>query len=139
MCTVVISREPRAAWPVVIAANRDERLDRPWDPPARHWPDRPDVVGGRDRLAGGTWMAIRGGLVALVLNRPGALGPAEGFRSRGVLPFDALAQGSAAAAAAAFSGRDASPWRPFNLLVADAEGAWLLVGDGRRPIVAAPP
>ena len=39
----------------LLAANRDERLDRPWDPPAEWWPDRLGMVGGRDRDAGGTW------------------------------------------------------------------------------------
>jgi uncharacterized protein with NRDE domain len=132
MCTVVVSLSPGAAWPVVIAANRDEMLDRPWDAPAPHWPGQPEVVGGRDRVAGGTWMAVRGGMVAAVLNRPGSLGPAEGFRSRGELPLLALAHPSAASAAAALARADASAWRPFNLVVTDAGEAWLLSGGAGR-------
>jgi len=138
MCTVVLSRRREAAWPLVLAANRDEMLDRPWDPPAAHWPDRPGVVGGRDRLAGGSWMAIRGGMVASVLNRPGSLGPAEGFRSRGELPLLALAHASAGEAAAALAGERADAWRPFNLVVADAGEAWLLTGRGTGTIEATP-
>lgn len=136
MCTVVLSRGPGEAWPLVLAANRDEMLDRPWDPPAPHWPGLPGVVGGRDRLAGGTWMAMRGGMVAAVLNRPGSLGPAEGFRSRGELPLTALAHASAAEAAAALAGERADAWRPFNLVVADAGAAWLLTGHGTGRIEA---
>ncbi|WP_291296440.1 NRDE family protein [Elioraea sp.] len=136
MCTLVISRVPGAPWPTVIAANRDEMLDRPWDPPAAHWPTHPGSVGGRDRLAGGTWMAMAGGMVAAVLNRPGSLGPAAGFRSRGELPLAALGHATAGAAAAALDGQDGSAWRPFNLVVADAASAWLLVGDGPGPIAA---
>lgn len=138
MCTVVISHRPEAAWPIAIAANRDEMLARPWDPPAAHWPDRPGVVGGRDRLAGGTWMAMRGGMVVAVLNRPGSLGPAEGFRSRGELPLLALEQGTAARAAEAMSSLPARAWRPFNLVVADRAGAWLIIGDGAGALEAAP-
>ncbi|WP_144184034.1 NRDE family protein [Elioraea rosea] len=137
MCTVVISHRPDAAWPIAIAANRDEMLDRPWDPPAAHWPDRPGVVGGRDRLAGGTWMAMRGGTVAAVLNRPGSLGPAEGFRSRGELPLLALGHGTAARAAEAMASLPARAWRPFNLVVADRAGAWLIIGDGDGTLAAA--
>ncbi len=48
MCTVVILRRPEHDWPLLIAANRDEMLARSWLPPARHWPDRPDVVAGFD-------------------------------------------------------------------------------------------
>ncbi|MBD0276211.1 MAG: NRDE family protein, partial [Acetobacteraceae bacterium] len=100
MCTVVILRRPGEFWPVVLGANRDERLDRAWDPPAAWWPDRPGVVGGRDRDAGGTWMAANGaGVVAAVLNRPGSLGRAPGKRSRGELPLMALERGTAEAAA----------------------------------------
>jgi len=102
MCTVVILRRPGESWPVVIGANRDEKLDRPWDPPAAWWPDRPGVVGGRDREAGGTWMAANdAGVVATVLNRPGSLGPAPGKRSRGELPLLALEHATANTAAAA--------------------------------------
>jgi len=43
MCSVVIDYRPDADWPVILAANRDEMLARPWDPPGRHWPDRPTV------------------------------------------------------------------------------------------------
>ena len=46
MCTVVILRRPGHPWPLVFAANRDEMLDRPWRPPGRHWPERPEVVAG---------------------------------------------------------------------------------------------
>ena len=91
MCTVILLRRPGHTWPLLMAANRDERIDRAWDPPAAHWPDRPGIVGGRDRSAGGTWMAANGaGVVAAVLNRPGSLGPAPGKRSRGELPLVAL-------------------------------------------------
>ena len=51
MCTLVILRRPGHRWPVLIGANRDEMIDRPWEPPGRHWPDRPEVVAGLDRLA----------------------------------------------------------------------------------------
>lgn len=63
MCTVVALVRPGR---VLLAANRDERIDRPWDPPAEYWPG---ILGGRDRTAGGTWMALnKAGVVATVLN-----------------------------------------------------------------------
>ncbi|MDI3309535.1 MAG: NRDE family protein [Acetobacteraceae bacterium] len=131
MCTVILLRRPGHAWPALIAANRDERLDRAWDPPAAWWPDRPGVIGGRDRSAGGTWMAANpAGLVAAVLNRPGSLGPAPGKRSRGELPLLALEHGSAAAAAAAIAALPADEWRPFNMLLADRREGFFLRGTG---------
>lgn len=130
MCTVILLRRSGHAWPLLLAANRDERLDRAWDAPAPHWPDRPGLVGGRDRAGGGTWMALRGGLVAAVLNRPGSLGPAPGKRSRGELPLVALEVTGAEAAAERIARLDAGAWRPFNLVVADARAAIFLRGLG---------
>ncbi|MBU8539568.1 NRDE family protein [Falsiroseomonas tokyonensis] len=135
MCTVALLRRPGAAWPLILAANRDERLDRAWLAPAGHWPDRPGVVGGLDRSAGGTWMALGpGGVVAAALNRPGSLGPAEGKASRGLLPLEAAEASSAEAAVARLAARDAGAWRPFNLVIADAASAFFLRGLGHgRP------
>jgi hypothetical protein len=132
VCTVIILSRPGAAWPTLIAANRDERLDRAWDPPGAWWPDHPDVIGGRDRTAGGTWMAVnRAGVMAAVLNRPGSLGPAPGKRSRGELPLLALAEApSAAAAARRIAALPAGEWRPFNLVLADHRGGSFLRGTG---------
>jgi uncharacterized protein with NRDE domain len=129
MCSLILSFLPGDAWPVVIGANRDEMLTRPWDPPAAHWPDRPGVVAGRDRTAGGTWLGLnRHGVVAALLNRTGSLGPAPDKASRGALPLMALEERSAAAAAARLARLDAGRYRSFNLLVADAAGGFVLRG-----------
>jgi hypothetical protein len=143
VCTVILLRRPGHAWPLLLAANRDERLDRPWDPPAAHWPERPGVIGGRDRSGGGTWLALdtRTGVVAAVLNRPGSLGPAPGKRSRGCLPLHALEQPSAARAARHLEATlPAEEWRPFNLVVADSRAAFFLrsLGRGRLQVEALP-
>ena len=132
VCTVVVLSRPGHPDPLLLAANRDERVDRAWDPPAAFWPDRPDVVAGRDRSAGGTWMGInRCGVVAAVLNRPGTLGPATGKRSRGELPLMALDHASAADAVGMLTRLDAALWRGFNMVLADREGGWFVKGLGR--------
>ncbi len=131
MCTVVVLRRPGAAWPLLLAANRDEKQDRAWDPPAAHWPDQPGVIAGRDRLAGGTWMAMnRQGVTCAILNRVGTLGPAAGKRSRGDLPLLAARHPSAAAAAADIAALPAAEWRGFNMVLADARDAWFIRGTG---------
>ena len=131
VCTLILLSRPGHAWPLLMAANRDEMLDRPWQGPGAHWPDQPDVVGGLDSLAGGTWLAVNGaGVVAGVLNRTGSLGPQAGFLSRGGLPLMALRHGSAASAAGALAGLDGGQFRSFNLIVADAEGAYFVRGAG---------
>lgn len=131
MCTVVFLLRPGEAWPLLIGANRDERLDRPWERPAAHWPDQPDVIGGKDSPGGGTWKAInRDGVVAVVLNRVGSLGPAPNKNSRGALPLLALREKTAAAGARLVAGIEAANWRSFNMVVADRNEAWYLRGLG---------
>lgn len=134
MCTLVLLRRPGHAWPLLIAANRDELASRPARAPARHWPDRPEVTAGLDELAGGTWLGLNDwGVLAAVLNRRGTLGPAEGKRSRGELVLEALDHADAALAAEALADLDPDAYRPFNLVVADAaETYWLRhAGTGR--------
>ena len=135
MCSLVIDFAPDADWPVVLAANRDEMLDRAWDPPGRHWPDRPNVVAGRDRLAGGTWLGLNDeGVVAGVLNRVDSLGPKPGFRSRGELVLEALDHADAAAAAAALGALDPRAYRSFNLVIADNRDAFWLRNRGEAGV-----
>src|SRR5258706_10790298 len=98
MCTAILSIQPGA--PVLLAGVRDELADRAWQPPGRHWPDYPGLVGGRDLQAGGTWLALapearRG---ACVLNRRGAMAPADSRRPPGVLPPPAPGEGKPARA-----------------------------------------
>jgi uncharacterized protein with NRDE domain len=134
MCTVVILRRPDHRWPVLIGANRDEMINRPWKPPGRHWPDRPEVMAGLDVLAGGSWLGINDwGVAAAVLNRTGSLGPAPGRRSRGELVLEALDHADAIAAAYALADLDPDSYRTFNLVVADERDAfWLRHAGGPR-------
>ncbi|MBM3558529.1 MAG: NRDE family protein [Alphaproteobacteria bacterium] len=141
MCTLVLLRRPSEAWPLIVAANRDEMAGRLWRAPARHWPDRPEVVAGLDELAGGSWLGLNDhGVVAAVLNRTGSLGPAEGKRSRGELVLDALDHADAVDAAAAFMDLDASAWRSFNLVIADSRDAFWVrgLGAGRTQVTPVP-
>jgi len=124
MCTLVILRRPNHAWPVLVAANRDEQIARAWKPPARHWPDRPDVIAGLDELAGGTWLGLNdNGVLAAVLNGRGTLGPRSGFRSRGELPLEALEHADAIEAIEALSELNPAAYRACHLVIADSRDA----------------
>jgi uncharacterized protein with NRDE domain len=139
MCTLVILRRPEHDWPVIIGANRDEMIDRPAKPPARHWPDRPEVVAGLDLLAGGSWFGLNDwGVAAAVLNRTGSLGPAAGVRSRGELVLEALDHADAVDAAAALSYLDPASYRSFNLIIADNRDGFWVRHTGRGRIEARP-
>lgn len=140
MCTVIVLVRPGHAWPLLLAANRDEMGNRPWDAPARHWPDRAETIAGRDRLAGGSWLGLNDhGVVACVLNRRGTLGPDPTKRTRGELVLEALDHADAVAAAQALADLAPESYRGFHLVVADNRDAYWLKNDADRMTVAALP
>lgn len=141
MCTLILLRRPDHPWPLLLAGNRDEMPDRPWDPPGRHWADRPGVVAGLDRLAGGSWMGLnQHGVVSVIMNRAGSLGPAPGRRSRGELVLEALDHAEAEQAAGALKQLDPAAYRPFNLLIGDPlKCFWIRNADHRIRVQEVPP
>lgn len=142
MCSIILLIRPGHRWPMLVAANRDEMLDRPWDSPGRHWPDRPEVLAGHDRLAGGSWLGRNDhGVVAAALNREGSLGPVQGKRSRGELVLEALDHADASSAAAALEDIDSMSYRTFNIVIADNSGAFWVSNrsDADRILVEAIP
>lgn len=124
MCTAILSLEPGA--PVLLAGMRDELTDRAWQPPQRHWPGYPELIGGRDLLAGGTWLAVApsAGRAACVLNGRGTMAPARSRRSRGVLPLQAAAEGKLMQAGL-------EDFDPFHLLVTEPGRGTLATWDGQ--------
>src|ERR1700682_1686246 len=69
MCTLAIYFRVFGDYPVVVAANRDEFLNRPALPPTELG-DRPRIIGGKDLRAKGTWLGINEhGLIVGLLNR----------------------------------------------------------------------
>jgi uncharacterized protein with NRDE domain len=106
--------------PLLIAANRDEMYERPADPITVLRPAQPRILGGRDELAGGTWLAVNEhGVVAGLTNQPtGARDPAK--RSRGELPLAFAAYPDAKTAVTEVCAR---------LDPADYNPCWMLVGD----------
>jgi uncharacterized protein with NRDE domain len=121
MCLLVVASRMVPEEPLIVGANRDEILERPSTAMTVLDEGPPRVLGGRDELSGGTWLAVNElGVCAGLTNQP--LGDAKDptRRSRGELPL-ALARHARAADAvdallAGFRPRD------FN-------GSWLLVGD----------
>ncbi|MFD0664185.1 NRDE family protein [Thermocatellispora tengchongensis] len=128
LCTVIVSLEPGAPVPVLLAGVRDEFAERPWEGPGEHWPrSHPGVLGGRDLQAGGTWLAVHPAArrVAALLNGRGVLAAQERRRSRGDLPLRAVELGEP-------PDEDLTRYDPFHLVVADAGGVRLWHWDGVR-------
>jgi uncharacterized protein with NRDE domain len=120
MCLVVIALGVADQYPLLLAANRDERHARPTQS-AAWWPEQPHVFGGRDLLAGGTWLGVdRRGRIAAVTNVRDSE-PRAAPRSRGELPAGYLAIGEPAARYALRLGAAAADFAAFNLLLYDGQ------------------
>ena len=119
MCLVVIAHRVSAGLPLIVAGNRDEFHARPTRD-AHWWPDHPDVLGGRDLQAAGTWLAVsRNGRFASVTNYRDADQPVTGLKSRGHL-VTGFVNGDASPLDYAAS-IDGERYAGFNLLVGDGD------------------
>lgn len=131
MCLIAIAHRVSERFPLVIAANRDEDYDRP-TVDAALWEDAPDVVGGRDVLHGGSWLAVtRGGRFAAVTNLRGAV---AGPRSRGALVRDFVTSDVRPEAFAESVSSRAGEYSGFHLIAGEAGGDAMYVS----PEIVAP-
>jgi uncharacterized protein with NRDE domain len=121
VCLLVFAWQTESEYPLTVAANRDERLDRPARSLVVLRPSRPRVLGGLDEIAGGTWLAVNDrGVVAGLTNRPAPGGRDLTKRSRGELPLMTAEQPSADEGVShLLSTVRAGEYNP----------AWLLIGD----------
>ena len=127
MCLIAIAHRAFAQFPLVIAANRDEDYDRP-STPVGPWDDEPHVVGGRDALHGGSWLAItRSGRFAAVTNLH-AVPRLEHHRSRGSLVRDFVTSHETPLDYA--RSIDVDAYGGFHLLVGEAGGELVQLSGG---------
>ena len=126
MCILILLRGVVRDHPIVVAANRDERTDRPASPPGLFVGASRRMLSPRDRTAGGTWLAVDDrGRFAGITNIAGAPRVPEA-PSRGHLPHLALDQPDLDGAVAAVRER----------IAMHAHSAFqLVVCDGRRTVV----
>ncbi|ELZ84380.1 hypothetical protein C455_01727 [Haloferax larsenii JCM 13917] len=132
MCTLILAWQVFEETPVVVAANRDELLDRPAEPP-QHWADGegPAIVAPRDTEAGGTWVGYNDDGVFVGITNRWVDVEGGGERSRGHLVRDALRHESAESAARFVEHAiDNHTYDGFNLVVADENAAFLFEWDG---------
>lgn len=119
MCLLAFAWRTHPRYRFVFAGNRDEFHSRP-AAQAGWWPDAPDVFGGRDLEAGGSWLGLRrDARFAVVTNfREPDRRPA-GKRSRGELVTRFLAGDMSADEYLDFLHEHADDYAGFNLLFAD--------------------
>lgn len=132
MCLILVAWRCQTAYPLVVAANRDEFHARP-AATAAFWPDHPEILAGRDLEAKGTWLGIsRTGRFASVTNYRGGRDPGAA-ESRGALVSRFLLGDRSPEKY--ISSLNPAGYSGFNLLVADQKELWWLSnrdGGSRR-------
>jgi len=118
MCLIALAWHTHPRYRLVLAANRDEFHARPTHPLAR-WDDASDVVGGRDAVHGGSWLALRGARLAAVTNVR-RRDVRDGW-SRGALVADFVRGDTPIDDAIADLRASADRYALFNLLLHDGE------------------
>ncbi len=127
MCLILVGWNAHRAYPLVLAANRDELHDRPTDP-AGFWADDRSVLAGRDLKDGGTWLGLtRSGRFAAITNYREVLGDGGSERrSRGMLVRGFLQSDVPPTEYAQSVAEDGDAYAGFNLLVGDlSELLWV--------------
>ena len=159
VCTLIFGLDVLGPRSVLVATNRDEDPARASEPP-QILNRAPLVVGGRDAVAGGTWLALRAGGpeagsqriepgdraaaeaepaasvttpgVAMLLNRRDPTPAKSGRRSRGLLTLDVATAPDPRTRALAEA--EIGHYAPCSLVWLSPTGSWhLSIRAGRKP------
>lgn len=118
MCLIAFAWQTHPRYPLILVANRDEFYERP-TATAHFWEDNPDILGGRDLQAGGTWLGVR---------RDGRWSAVTNYReaqqetapsSRGALTTGCLEHAGSLVDYGNIVLSEGSNYSPFNLLLGD--------------------
>ncbi len=130
MCTLIVAKNIFKNFPIVVAANRDEQLDRPSETPLLRGPDM-SIYAPKDSARGGTWIGVnKYGMLVAITNRSDVTS-VSGKKSRGMLVMRALKYRSTLDAYEDLSCFDGRMFNGFNLVIIDRSNITLLRGDGQ--------
>ncbi len=126
MCLIFLSLHQHTNYKLIIAANRDEFYQRK-TAAADFWTDHPNVVGGRDLEASGTWMGMnKNGRISMVTNYRDLKNLKQQAPSRGALVSDYLMGNELPETYLKTIEPKASTYNGFNLLVGNSDELYYL-------------
>lgn len=129
MCIGVFIWQDHPLYPLLLLQNRDEYHNRPTKPV--EWWEGCEILGGRDEVAGGTWLACsRGGRVAFLTNVL-ELQTLPEAKSRGDLPVLFLESIKSPKEFAQDLVKEAHQYNGFNLILADLQSKTMVYISNR--------
>lgn len=137
MCVLFIAWKAHPRYRLVLAGNRDEFRARPTAPLAT-WSARPDIAGGRDLKAGGSWLAAGAGNRFAAVTNFRQVPLATGPRSRGTLVQDYLQGEDSPAAFVRRVDADGGLYGGTNLFAGDRDSLWYWSNRSAKTRLMAP-
>ncbi len=132
MCLILFAYKVHPAYPLIVAANRDEFYERP-SSPVEFWGGARQILAGRDLKEGGTWLGInREGKFAAITNYRDPAVFKSGAPSRGKLVKNYLRGSSGAASYSEKISRQADLYNGFNLICADGTDLYFYSNRGEH-------
>src|SRR5688572_24933406 len=130
MCLIFLALKSHPSYKLIVAANRDEFYNRK-TAAADYWEDYPQVLGGRDLEAGGTWLGMsRTGKISMITNFRDFKNIKSNAPSRGHLVSDYLINNDSTENFL----RDVEPraknYNGFNLICGTADALWYFSNYG---------
>lgn len=137
MCLIAFAWKAHPRYRLVVAANRDERHDRP-TAPAAFWEDAPDLFAGRDLKDRGTWMGVTtrgpaGPKFAALTNYRDPSEFKAGAPTRGALVANFLLEKTPPFDYAQQLGANQYMYNGFNLLIGDEQSLWYVGNRAGAP------
>jgi uncharacterized protein with NRDE domain len=124
MCLIFLSLQAHPTYKLVVAANRDEFYNRRTQA-AHYWEDHPQILGGRDLEASGTWMAMtRTGKISMLTNYRDPHNINPNAPSRGNLVSDYLIGDLAPEQYLKSIAQNGKSYNGFNLITGSPDALW---------------
>ena len=124
MCTILFAYKSHPQYPLIFLGNRDEFKNRP-SMSAHFWEEHPNVFGGRDLIACGTWTGVtRDGRIAFITNHRQLPLKRDVPKSRGALTSEFLVGEETPRNFLDRIQKEHTDYAPFNLVVGNLEELW---------------
>jgi len=138
MCLILFAWKNHPSYKLILAANRDEFYSRR-TAEAGFWDEHPEVLGGRDLVAGGTWMGItKSGRFAAITNYRDPATVIDQAVSRGYLTRDFLIGKQSPSDYLQEIGDNRNRYLGFNLLIGDQRELWYYNNVSNEMLEVAP-
>jgi uncharacterized protein with NRDE domain len=124
MCLIFISFQNHPKYKLIVAGNRDEFYNRKTEA-ANYWSDDPQILGGRDLEAGGTWLGVnKAGKISMLTNYRDIKNINPAAPSRGQLVSDFLRSTQSPESYMKEIESDGKKYNGFNLITGNPEELW---------------